>query len=49
MKFLVCLSVVVFATIFDLLFGGGHYTLMTIEWLRGTFGSINDWGRSLFL
>lgn len=49
MKFLVCLSVVVFCTIFDLLFGGGHYTLATIEWTRHTFGAINDWGRALFM
>lgn len=41
MKRLILISVVVFATVFDLLFFGGHRVHAVLDWLRGLFSSFS--------
>ncbi|HWK35358.1 hypothetical protein [Sphingomonas sp.] len=38
MKLLIVIAVIVFATVADLLFGGGHHVRAVLDWLHGFAG-----------
>lgn len=43
MKLLIVIAAVVFATVSDLLFGGGHHVHAVLDWLHAAAGSLGDW------
>lgn len=40
MKLLIFIAVIVFGTVADLLFGGGHIVRPALDWLHGLFAGV---------